>query len=118
MEDYLKSFIIGSSLPVFITFFLSVAKINNNIKNYSYKSYTIISPLYFGIVNMLSLYYLKNYDRFIFTGLISPLIVIIFAKSFNSYNFSFNEWLYYSLKIIIKHFIIWNLVIRYLEKKL
>ena len=121
MNNYLRSFIIGSSLPVFISFFLRVATLDNKIKNYSYKSYSIIAPLYLGLMNMISLCLTANYNiplrrRLIIIGIISPIIVILFAKLIGSYNFTRDEWIKYSIKLLIKHFLIYNTVIYFLEK--
>lgn len=117
---YLKSFIIGSSWFVFVLFFISVMKISNKIKNYSYESYTIIAPLYLGLMNAFSLYLARTFNltlrqRYILIGLISPIIVIIFARITNSYNFSPNQWYSYYLRITIKHFLIFNIIVYYLE---
>lgn len=117
---YLKSFIIGSSWLVFVLFFLSIMKISNNLRNYSYKSYTIIAPLYLGLMNAFSLYLARRFNltmrqRYIAIGLISPIIVIIFTKITGAYNFSPAQWYRYYLRIIIKHFLIFNIIIYYLE---
>jgi hypothetical protein len=114
---YLKSFVIGSSWFVFILFFLSVMKIKN--KNYSYELYTIIAPFYLGLMNMLSLYLANKYklslrQRFLLIGIISPLIVIIFAKLSNSYNYTSKKWYEYYVYIIVKHMLIFNIIIYYL----
>ena len=46
--NYLKGFIIGSSLPVFALFLYNVSKMKNI--NYSYENYSLLAPLYFGIM--------------------------------------------------------------------
>ena len=45
MNEYVKSFVIGSSWPVFILYFLAVAGYGDKI-NVSYKNYTFIAPLF------------------------------------------------------------------------
>ena len=120
MNEYLKSFVIGSSLPVFFLFFLKVASLDNNIKNYSYKTYTFIAPLYFGIMNMISRYLQNKYnltlrERFLLIGIISPIIVMIFAKLMNSYNITEKEWIRYYIRLFLKHFLTYNLIIYFLE---
>ena len=106
MNEYIRSFVIGSSLPVFIPFFLKVANINDKYKNYSYESYSIIAPLYFGILNIISLLISKNFNlttkqRCFFTSIISPLLVILFVKLVGSYNYNQTDWLYYIFNIFI-----------------
>ena len=51
---YLKQFVIGSSYLIFLPFFLLV---KNSLpeKTYSYYTYTITAPVYFGVWNVLSL---------------------------------------------------------------
>jgi len=45
LSKYLKAFIIGSSMPAFIGFFIAYYAINNKMKQLSYVNYTIIAPL-------------------------------------------------------------------------
>lgn len=116
----LKSFVIGSSFPVFILFFLAVRNISNDTKNYSYDDYTIVAPIYLGTMNVISLY-LSNYlnlslrERYLLIGIISPIIVIVFGRLINSYNYTNEEWLKYSIRLIIKHFTIYNVIMYNLE---
>ena len=118
--SYLKSFVIGSSFPVFILFFIAVRKISNNIKNYKYEDYTLIAPLYLGLMNMISLYLTKYFNlnvrtRYLIIGIISPLIVITFARLNNSYNYDNTEWTRYSIYLMMKHFLIFNFIIYNIE---
>ena len=119
-SKYLKSFIIASSFPIFFTFFLKVASIDDSIKNYSYETYTIIAPLYFGIMNVLATILqnktnLSKKDIYFYFGIVSPLIVITFAKLSKSYNFTKEEWMKYSVRLFIKHFLIYRICIYFLE---
>lgn len=116
--DYLKSFIVGSSFPVFIFFFLSVMNLPH--KNYSYEFYTIIAPLYLGTMNMLSLYLARYYklnlrERYLLIGILSPLIVISAVFLTGAYPFNSVSKLHYMLRIIMIHFIIFNFVVYYIE---
>lgn len=98
-EEYLKAFIIGSSLPVFILFFIAVAKMERKKEaKYSYEYYTLIAPLYLGLLNMLGLSISKQYNlsrlyRFLITAIIGASIVAIFITVMDVYNFkSKNRW--------------------------
>lgn len=120
MNKYLRSFVIGSSLPVVILYFLRVMNIGDDVKNYSYEAYSIIAPLYFGLMNMLSLYASENFGwdlrkRLIITGLLSPLIVMTVARVFGSYNFVQADWFSYFIRIFINHFLTYNVIIYFLE---
>lgn len=116
---YLKSFIIGSSLIIVLPFYLSVQNIK--LKNYSYQNYILIAPFYFAVMNVLSLFLSINYNwslkqRLLYISLMSPLIVITFAGLTNSYNFTAKQWSLYALRIILMHFLTYNVIIYLLEK--
>ena len=111
MPKYFRSFIIGSSLPAFFVFFLRVASTTTNKRNYSYKLYSFLAPLYLGLMNILALkigYY--------YVSLISPMIVILVARLFEVYNFTKKEWYNYYFRIMLMHFITYNIVISFLDK--
>lgn len=121
--SYLKSFIIGSSLPVFLHFFLSVQRLDDTIKNYSYQDYTILAPMYLGIMNMLSLYVARRFklsmrQRYVVISLLSATIVTSIARLSHSYNFSDKKWLQYTVRIFLTHFFTFNVIIYSLETSL
>ncbi len=117
MYHYLRAFILGSSWAVFVLFFLAVMKLTN--KNYTYEFYTVVAPVYLGLMNVLSLYLAEKYNltlrqRFLLIGILSPLIVIMIAKIGNVYNYTTTEWLGYYCYIILKHMFIFNVIVYYL----
>jgi hypothetical protein len=119
--EYLRAFVIGSSLPVFLPHFIAVAGLDETKINYTYKQYTFIAPLYYGLMNMLSLwiallFHLSSRQRYVIIGTLSPLIVISFSYLFKTYKYKGNEWIHYGLGLFIKHFLIWNIIIYYLNK--
>jgi hypothetical protein len=119
--NYLRSFVIGSSFPVFLPFFLTVRLLLADIKNYDFENYAFVAPLYLGLMNMFSLFISTTFNlslrhRFIFIGILSPLIVILVARILNSYDYTTDQWNDYYGRIILKHFIIYNLVIYNLER--
>ena len=107
MKNIIKRFIVGSSFPVFIYFFFRVRLIS---KNYKYEDYSIIAPFYLGIMNIIA-----GKIGYINVGILSPLIVISFAYLTKSYNFNKKEWIEYSIRIIITHFIMFNLIVKNLQ---
>src|SRR3989304_8714531 len=116
MNKYLRSFVIGSSFPVFLIFFLSVAFLSKDLRNYSYKTYTFLAPLYFGLMNILSLYLAQKYNlslkqRLFYIWILSATIVSIFETLLKSYNLDNYEWLKYYFIIFLYHFIAFNIVI-------
>ena len=114
--EYLRAFVIASSFLVFLPHFIAVAGLDETKINYTYKQYTFVAPLYYGLMNMLSLYialqfHLSNRQRYLVIGTLSPLIVISFSYFFKTYDYKGNEWLQYGLGLFIKHFLIWNLIV-------
>lgn len=120
-SSYLRAFVIGSSFMVIFPHLLAVANLDERDINYTYKEYSLIAPLYYGFMNMLSLYIsfifkLSRRERYLITGTISPLIVISFSYIMKTYDFQGNEWIKYGLGLFIKHFLIWNIVVYSLDK--
>lgn len=112
----LKSFIIGSSLPVFALFFLAVRKIDPLVRNFSYQDYTLIAPLYLGLMNLLGGILFSGTHRYLYTGLLSGVVVALAATLFKSYNFETNKrWYQYYLYIILKHIIVFSVIIQTLS---
>lgn len=117
--DYLKSFVIGSSFPVFIIFFISIFYIGGK-NSYTHEQYAILAPLYFGIMNMLSLYLSKKFDlelrsRLFITSIISIIFIICIATILN---YEKGKMAKYYLSIIILHLIAFNIILYTLEKNI
>ena len=120
MANYLKSFIIGSSFPVFSPFFYNVSKLPSNLKNYSYVTYTFIAPLYLGLINSLATligqkWNLSLRQRYLIIGPLSGLLVAGIATVMKTYNYNRQEWMNYYFRIILNHFLIFNIVIYFIE---
>jgi hypothetical protein len=119
MNDYIRSFIIGTSLITVLPFYYSTRI--TTYKTYKYENYILIAPLWFAIMNVLSLYIgslfnLSLRNRLLLISIISPIIVITIAKLSNSYTFKdYRQWLYYGLRIILMHFFTYNVTIYLLE---
>jgi hypothetical protein len=119
--QYLRAFVIGSSMFVFFLHFLAVANLDESKINYTYKQYTFIAPLYYGLMNMLSLYLalqfsLTSRERYLLIGTASPFIVISFSYLMKTYHYEGNEWIQYSIGLFLKHFFIWNVIVYLLDK--
>jgi hypothetical protein len=119
-NNYLRSFIIGSSFPVLLSFYVRVQQISDKIKNYTFDSYSILAPMYLGIMNAISLYLSNKYNldlrtRLLYISIVSAITIITFAKLTNSYNYTTKEWLYYAIKIFFNHIVTYNIIIYTLE---
>jgi hypothetical protein len=121
MAEYLRAFVIGSSFPVFLPHFIAVAGLDERRLNYTYKQYSFAAPLYYGAMNALSLYFalllkLTDRQRYLLIGVLSPLIVISFSYVFETYEYQGAEWLTYGVGLFVKHFLIWNIIVLYLNR--
>ena len=119
--EYVRAFVIGSSFPVFLPHFLTVANLDERNLNYTYKQYTFVAPLYYGLMNMLSLWLalqlkLSDRQRYLLIGTLSPLIVITFSYVFKTYDYEGNEWFTYGIGLFVKHFLIWNIIVYFLNR--
>ena len=116
MSEYIKAFVVGTSFIVVALFYLAVQNVNPKQRLYSYELYTIIAPLYFGVLNMVSLYVANKFEldntmRYFIMSFVSPLIVIVASKLYNAYDYTENEWLKYRFTVFCLHFVIWNFII-------
>jgi hypothetical protein len=119
--EYLRAFVIGSSFLVFFPHFAAVANLDEKKLNYTYKQYTFVAPIYYGLMNIISLFLailfnLSDRYRYILIGILSPLIVVSFSYFFKTYDYEGNEWAKYGIGLFIKHFLIWNIIVYYLNK--
>ncbi len=119
--NYLRAFIIASGIAVVLPHYAAVANLDESKLNYTYKQYSFVAPIYYGIMNMISLYiallyHLSRRQRYVLIGTLSPLIVISFSYLFQTYDYTEKEWLRYGVGLFLKHFLIWNIVIFLLDK--
>ena len=122
--DYLKSFIIGTSGPVWFLHMAALALRNINFYDYSFKAYSLLAPIYYGLMSMFALYIGKTFNltlrkRLFITSIISICIITCFnyfysRKKYKPYkNYSAKEWLIYILTNGARHIIAFNLIIYY-----
>jgi len=112
----LKSFIIGSSVFIYLPFLYRVSNIPNNIKNYSYITYSFIAPIFFGSMSTIATILQHNFSISLFYSLlivmiISILFVLSSVTTLNLYNFTTNQqWLLYSSRLIIFYSIAYSTI--------
>jgi hypothetical protein len=116
-QEALLDFIIGSSFLVFFIPFLIVINFQNENHNYSFTSYALLAPAYFGAMNVLSLFIQKYFNlslwnRFIIISILSSIIVISYVFLFNIYPLnSYREKLSYIIFNISLHLFIYISII-------
>ena len=117
---YLKQFITGSSLVIFLPFFLGVQVLKKN-KKFSYYTYTIVAPLALGIWNVIS-FIIATYlgismrMRFLVLTFVSYSVTVFLVRYTNAYNFTEQEWLQYYIMLFVLYFITWNIIAYNVEK--
>ena len=121
-SDYIKSFVIASSLPVFAFFFYYVYH-TTKYSNIVYWKYTLAAPLYFGIMNVLSLYLSKKYNwslskRLFIISQISAFFIIFYITSNKIWKFKTKErwYLQYVLAYTV-HYVAFNIIIKNITRK-
>ena len=77
----LKSFIVGSSFPIFFPFFYAVSQFDSSFFNFEYKNYTFIAPLFLGLANVAFLvaqnvWKWSDSMRFFLMGTLTPMFVL------------------------------------------
>lgn len=120
MNPYIRAFVIGSSVLVFLPYFIIVRSSVN--KTYSYDDYTFLAPFGLGFLNVLSLI-LANYlnltkkYRFLLISILAPTLVAIFIHVIHAYNYTnINQWLNHIWKLYLLYFIVFNFIVYYLDK--
>ena len=122
MNPYLRAFVIGSSVLVFLPYFVIVKSSIN--KTYSYDDYTLLAPIGLGFLNVLSLI-LANYlnltkkYRFLLISFLAPTLVAILVNTIHAYNYtSINQWFNHIWKLYLLYFIVFNYVVYYLDSNI
>ena len=118
-KEYINAFIVGSSWPVFIIYFLLYFNIANDKKKYSNENYAILAPLYLGLVNLISLYIgkklgLQNNLRHFLTAIFAVMTIITFVKYNNVYDFSNDEWIQYYTIVILVYLFVFNFILHHI----
>ena len=123
MEKYIKSFIIGSSYPSFVLFFMVVSQYGE-MMNLPFTTYSIIAPPFLGLLNVFGLflknkYNLGQFQRFFYTGIIGAIFISIVITLLKIYNFTTKRrWIEQYIKLQITYFLIFSVIIRSLEDAL
>ena len=102
--DYLRSFAIGTSGIVSFQHLAALALKDKNYYDFSFKLYSIVAPIYFGLMAILSTYLRKSNNWSLEKSLfITSIISIVFVVSLNYFvsrkkykpykNYTNKEWL-------------------------
>lgn len=122
--DYLKAFTIGTAGLVSMTHIASIATKEPDYFEFDFHAYSIIAPIYYGLISMLALYLTTTYNLstskgFFITSIISITLVrllnITSRHYYRPYNqFNFRQWINYALGNTTRHLFNINLVLPFL----
>ena len=123
MYNYLKAFIIGSSIVILFPFFYIVSNISSKVRNYSYVDYTLFAPFFLGIVNVFLVFLNRKtlfYKRtlYLLVSILVPTIVASYAKLYHMYNLTNSQWLSYVVSLYLLYFFIINIGLYHLNSLL
>jgi hypothetical protein len=125
--DYLKAFTIGSSGLTWVQHVALLALKDETEFGVSIKAYSMIAPIYFGLMTMLAFFIRSKYKfslakslflvSIISITLVTSLNYFVSSKSIVPYkNYTNNEWISYIFTNGGRHIIEFNLIIYYFAK--
>ena len=125
--EYLKAFIIGTSGLVWVQHVALLSLRDKDEYDYSFKTYSIIAPIYYGIMTMLALYIGRKFNlslrlRLFIISILSICFIVAFnyfisSKKYKPYkDYTTKEWIRYILTNGARHVIAFNLIIFYFTK--
>ena len=119
---YLLQFIIGSNVIIFLMYFIFVnKKINENELNFNYFHYSILMPLLYGIINVISKIFQETFKlsdifRQLLACLITYILLVIILFKYNLYNYNLDEWKYHLIIVFIHYLFTFLVLINGIEK--
>ncbi len=126
VNDILKAFISGTCFPIYLPFFWGFYRLkpHYNIENMKsiinmkdpYHMYTILMPIYFGVMSILAIllsYYYKINIRlsFLIISIISTINISLFITQNNVFKFTDSRYKLQYFYLLIFHFITYNILI-------
>lgn len=122
--EYLLQFVIASSFIVYAWFYRFVETIiQQGYLNFDYNIYIYLMPIWFGLLNMFSLFLQKQYhltfrNRFLLITIIGLAVLLPLINTLSLYNYNTTQLLSHNTGVILFYFFVWNVVIAGLEKLL
>jgi len=121
MNNYLRAFIIGSSIFVIFPFYYIVSNFNPKKSKIVFHDYIYYAPIFLGFMNMLSLFISEKFNltrrlSFLIMSLIVPTFITLFVILFKIYKYTLSEWCIHIILLYLIYFIIFNFVIYLLDK--
>lgn len=107
--DYLRAFLLGSTLPITLHYFVQLWFYRQKkTLNYSYHLYSIIAPIYFGLMSMLALtlyrvFGLTRQTAFVTVFLLSASFINLLNRVTNIYELTEEGWQRYYIETFLRH---------------
>lgn len=122
MAGYLRAFVIGSSFYVFFLFFFFVSQFDPKKFHYPYKNYTLIAPLFLGIMNMVALWiertwHLTRRMKYFIVSILAPLCVLTVVYLANIYTYTRADWISHIISMFIVYSFICNVILYELDSR-
>ena len=122
MAGYLRAFVIGSSFFVFFLFFFFVSRFDPKKFHYPYKNYTLIAPLFLGIMNMVALWmertwHLTRRMKYFVMSILAPICVLAFVYLENIYKYTRADWISHIISMFIVYSFICNVILYELDTR-
>jgi hypothetical protein len=122
MAGYLRAFVIGSSFFVFFLFFFFVSRFDPKKFHYPYKKYTLIAPLFLGIMNMVALWmertwHLTRRMKYFVMSILAPICVLAFVYIANIYTYTRADWISHIISMFIVYSFICNVILYELDSR-
>ena len=125
--DYLKSFIIGTAGPVYLPHLALLSLADDDYYDYSFKTYSLLAPTYYGLMNTLGLWLGKTFElslqqRLFLISIISIIFIVSLSYFVSSHfykpykNYATKDWLRYIILNGGRHLIAFNIIIYFFEK--
>ena len=125
--EYLKAFTIGTSGIVFLSNLYVLKLTDEEVYDFPLKLYSLLIPLYYGLMNVLGLYIGKKFKlsldiQLLIISLISITTIVLFnyyysRRKYKPYkNYTKKEWFLYIIRNGLRHLFAFNIVIYFFTK--
>jgi len=123
MAGYLRAFVIGSSFFVFFLFFFFVSRFDPKKFHYPYKKYTLIAPLFLGIMNMVALWIARTWNltrrmKYFIVSILAPVCVLAFVYLANIYTYTRADWISHIIGMFLLYSFICNVILYELDSRI
>ena len=127
MKQILKGFLVGASWPAFILFFRGFQSYQGKFNKHNcikqqygiepYAFYSQIAPLYLGTMTAIAIAISKYFQisldwSFLLVGVLSSMIVSFSITQCQVYNFTPSRLREQYLRLLLYHFVTYNVIIR------